>query len=258
MPPEKPEPMAVTFPGAPAYEPGEHVALFLPCYCDVLFPHVGKAMVALFSRLGVPLDYPMEQTCCGQPAFNAGRWDEARELGARFATVFDEHRFIVVPSGSCGAMARTFYGYMDPQSAAARIGARVYDLATFLVDVLGRRDVGARFDGRVTYHDGCHGRRELKATAASISLLKAVRGLEYVELPHIEECCGFGGTFAVKYPDLSTSMGDAKVHAIEETGAQAVASGDSSRLMHIEGLVRKSAPATPLRFLHLAEILAVD
>ncbi len=250
--------MVETLSPAPRYRAGEHVALFLPCYCDVLFPHVGKAMVALFERLGVPLDYPVEQTCCGQPAFNAGRWDEAGELGAHFARVFDRFDWIVVPSGSCGAMARTFYPYMDPLSPAAQTGARVYDLATFLVDVLGLTDVGARFTARVTYHDGCHGRRELHASAAAISLLQAVRDLEYVELPQIEECCGFGGTFAVKYPELSVSMGEAKAQAIAQTGAQVVASGDSSCLMHIEGLIRSSAPATSLRFLHLAEILAAD
>ena len=248
--------MAATFPAPVRYEAGEHVALFLPCYCDVLFPDVGKAMVALFSRLEVPLEYPIEQTCCGQPAFNAGNWDEAGLLAARFSRVFAEYRWIVVPSGSCGAMARAFYAYMDPTSPAAHAGARVFDLATFIVDVLGRTDVGARFEGRVTYHDGCHGRRELGSSAAAIALLKSVRGLDYVELLHIDECCGFGGTFAVKYAELSASMGQAKCSAIGQTGAQFVTSGDSSCLMHIEGLIRASQPATKLRFMHLAQILA--
>jgi len=248
--------MAATFLAPVRYEAGEHVALFLPCYCDVLFPDVGKAMVALFSRLDVPLAYPMEQTCCGQPAFNAGHWDEAGYLATGFSRVFAEYRWIVVPSGSCGAMARTFYSYMDPASAAAGVGARVYDLAAFIINVLGRTDVGARFDGRVTYHDGCHGRRELGSSEAAITLLKAVRGLDYVELPHIDECCGFGGMFAVKYPELSVSMGRAKSAAISQTGAQVVTSGDSSCLMHVEGLMRASQPATKLRFMHLAQILA--
>ncbi|MDQ6767974.1 MAG: (Fe-S)-binding protein [Candidatus Eremiobacteraeota bacterium] len=248
--------MSATLSAPLQYEAGEHVALFLPCYCDVLFPDVGKAVVELFSRLGVPLVYPMDQTCCGQPAFNAGYWNEAGALAARFAAVFASYRWIVVPSGSCAAMSRNFYAYMDAGSDAALVGQRVYDLATFLVDVLGKVEVGARFDGRVTYHDGCHGRRELGASAAAIALLRAVRGLEYVELPHIDECCGFGGTFAVKYPELSVSMGRSKCEAIARTDAQVLTSGDSSCLMHIEGLIRKAEPAASLRCVHLAEILA--
>ncbi len=248
--------MSETNPSQLKYQPGEHVALFLPCYCDVLFPHVGKAVVELFARLGIPLDYPIEQTCCGQPAFNSGKWEEARFLAARFAQVFAGQRWIVVPSGSCGAMARSFFDYMAPGSESAEVGARVYDLATFLVDVLELTDVSARYPGRVTYHDGCHGRRELRSTGAAIKLLRAVRDLEYVELPSIDQCCGFGGTFAVTYPELSVSMGDAKCKAIEQAGADIVASGDSSCLMHIEGLMRKSRPRGLPRFVHLAEILA--
>jgi L-lactate dehydrogenase complex protein LldE len=248
--------MAATFSASAQYRTGEHVALFLPCYCDVLFPHVGQAVVSLFERLGVPLDYPMDQTCCGQPAYNTGHWDEAKTLADRFARVFSDWRWIVVPSGSCGAMARAFYASLEPHAAAQAVGERVYDLATFLVSVLGRTDVGARFRGRVTYHDGCHGRRELGAGAAAIALLKAVRDLEYIELPRIDECCGFGGTFAVKYPELSVSMGGSKLEAIAQTGAEVVTSGDSSCLMHLEGLMHKRTPASGLRFVHLAEILA--
>lgn len=239
------------------YQPGERVALFLPCYCDALFPQVGSATVKLFERLGIALEYPMEQTCCGQPAFNAGAWAEAGVLARRFATVFDRFPWIVVPSGSCGAMARVFYGSLESAEAAA-VGARVYDLASFLVEVLGLSDVGSRFSGKVTYHDGCHGRRELHATGAALTLLQSVQGLEYIDLPHIEECCGFGGLFSVKYPELSVSMGQAKCTAVATSGAEVLTSGDASCLMHIEGLVRKHEPATQLRFMHLAEILASD
>ena len=248
--------MAATFPETKQYRTGERVALFLPCYCDVLFPHFGQAVVSLFARLGVPLDYLMDQTCCGQPAFNTGHFDEARGLADRFTRVFADWPWIVVPSGSCGAMARAFYPSLEVKSAGSAVSERVYDLATFLVSVLGRTDVGARFEGRVTYHDGCHGRRELDAGTAAIALLKAVRGLDYVELPRIDECCGFGGTFSVKYPELSVSMGKSKLQAIHQAGAEVVTSGDSSCLMHIEGLLRKSKPAGALRFMHLAEILA--
>ncbi len=250
--------MAETSQTGAEYVAGERVALFLPCYCDVLFPDVGRAMVTLFARLGIALDYPVEQTCCGQPAYNSGYWSEAAALAERFALVFSPYRWIVVPSGSCGAMARAFYAYMDPGSAAARVGERVYDLATFLVEVLGRTDVGATFKSRVTYHDGCHGRRELNASAATQALLQAVRGIEYVELPRIEQCCGFGGMFSVKYPELSVSMGNDKREAIAQTRADVVTSGDMSCLMHLEGLTHKAQPDSPLRFLHLAQILAAD
>ncbi len=248
--------MAGTSPAPKRYQTGERVALFLPCYCDVLFPNVGRAMVALFSRLCVPLEYPMDQTCCGQPAFNAGFWAEAATLAHHFAQVFSPYRWVVVPSGSCGAMARVFYGYMNAEVQARQVGTRVYDLATFLVDVLGIVDVGAKFQRRVTYHDGCHGRRELRCSAAAISLLRAVHGIEYIELPRVEECCGFGGTFSVKYSELSVSMGEAKCRDIFETGAQVITSGDSSCLMHIEGLISKTRPHSQLQFLHLVEILA--
>ncbi len=240
------------------YRQGERVALFLPCYCDALFPQVGKSVVKLFERLGVPLEYPMEQTCCGQPAFNAGLWSEAGTLARRFASVFSDYPWIVVPSGSCGAMARVFYAALKGEEQATQVGARVYDLATFLVERLGLDDVGATFKGTVTYLDGCHARRELRATNATLALLRAVRGLEYVELPRIDECCGFGGLFAVKYPELSVSMGQAKCEQIAHTGATIVTSGDASCLMHVEGLVRKTQSRTTLQFMHLAEILASD
>jgi L-lactate dehydrogenase complex protein LldE len=250
--------MVETSPSFIRYRQGERVALFLPCYCDALFPQVGIATVKLFKRLGVALEYPLEQTCCGQPAFNAGHWSEARTLAERFAKIFGPYRWIVVPSGSCGAMARISYAELSAASQAADAGSRVYDLAQFIIEILGTSAVGATFNGMVTYHDGCHGRRELHSTGAALALLRAVRGLEYVELPEIEECCGFGGLFSIKYPELSASMGQAKVASIYETGALVVTSGDSSCLMHIEGIARKMQPRTPLRFLHLAEILASD
>ncbi len=153
-------------------------------------------------------------------------------------------------------MVRAFYVYMEPGSGPSLVGARVYDLASFLVEILGRTDVGATYTARVTYHDGCHGRRELGATAASLAVLQAVQGLEYVELPKIDECCGFGGLFSVKYSDLSVSMGHSKCDAITRSGAQVVTSGDTSCLMHIAGLWDKLQPTTPVQFVHLAEILA--
>jgi len=237
-----------------AYAAGDAVALFVPCYIDVLYPSVATAVVSIFDRLGIAVDYPMEQTCCGQPAFNAGHWDEARELAARFARIFAGHKWIVTPSGSCAAMARKFFGVMDPDSDASRVGARVYDFASFLVDVLAVVDVGARFPHAVTYLDGCHGRRELGCTDAALALLRAVRGIEFRELPGIEECCGFGGLFSVKFDELSASMGDAKCASALSTGAEYLVSGDSSCLMHVGGMLAHRD--APLKTMHLAEVLA--
>jgi L-lactate dehydrogenase complex protein LldE len=245
------------YPARTRYKTGESVALFLPCYCDLLYPQIGRACVRLFDRLGIPLDYPLGQTCCGQPAFNAGFWSEAAAMAAHFAAVFARYDWIVVPSGSCGAMARVFYAYLDDQSAAARAGAKVYDLATFLVEAAGLIDVGARFAQRVTYLDGCHGRRELGAGTHAVTLLKAVRDLEFLELPHADECCGFGGTFSLKFPELSGSMGAAKCENVMRSGAEVLTSGDASCLMQVAGLLNKAAPpARDVQVLHLAEILS--
>lgn len=245
-------------PATAPFRSGQSVALFLPCYCDVLFPQVGQACVALFARLGIPLHYPTAQTCCGQPAFNAGYWPEAQTLAERFATVFADFDWVVVPSGSCGAMARIFYPYMQPDSPAARIGARVYDLASFLVDVVGVVEVGARFAHVVTYLDGCHGRRELGATNAALRLLQAVDGLQYAPLHGVEECCGFGGAFSVKYEELSCAMGADKCKQVVASGAGVLTSGDASCLMHINGLAQadRARPFADIRVMHLAEILA--
>jgi L-lactate dehydrogenase complex protein LldE len=236
------------------YAAGDTVALFVPCFIDVLYPSVGKAVVSVFERLGVAIDYPAEQTCCGQPAFNGGHTKEALALARRFAGVFGDHKWIVVPSGSCGAMTKRFYPMLEPDGAASAVGARVFDLATFLVDVLGVTDVGARFPHSVTMLDGCHGRRELGCTDAARRLLKAVGEIDYRELPAIEECCGFGGLFSVKYDVLSTSMGSAKVAHAASTGAEYLVSGDSSCLMHVGGMLEHRGSS--LKTLHLAEVLA--
>lgn len=236
-----------------SYSPGDTVALFVPCYVDAFHPEIGRASVALFDRLGVRLEYPEDQTCCGQPAFNAGHWPEATAVAAHFASVFGGYRWIVTPSGSCAAMARSFYAQLEPDGAAAQVGKRVYDLASFLVDVLGVTNVGARFPHPVTYHDGCHGRRELGCTAAAVTLLRSVDGLEYRELPAIDECCGFGGLFSVKYAELSTSMGAAKCDSALSTGAEYLVSGDSSCLIHLQGMLAHRR--SPLKTMHLAEIL---
>jgi L-lactate dehydrogenase complex protein LldE len=233
---------------------GDSVALFVPCFVDVFYPEVGKATVALFERLGIPVTYPEDQTCCGQPAFSAGHWGHAASLAAHFAQVFSQHRWIVAPSGSCVAMVRDSFGQLGLDPEASAIGARTFDLATFLVDVVGVVDVGARFPHAVTYHDGCHGRRILRNTDSAIALLRAVRDLEYRELADIEECCGFGGFFSIDYDELSASMGTAKCERATATGARYLVSGDASCLMHVGGMLAKKQ--STLQTIHLAQVLA--
>ncbi len=236
------------------YASGERVALFLPCYGDLIFPDVGRAMVTLFARLGVPLEYPVEQTCCGQPAFNAGHRVQALAVARHFAQVFDGYDWIVVPSGSCGAMCKIFYPTLDP--VLAGVGSRVFELSTFLVDALGVVDVGARFPHTIAYHDGCHARRELKVGDAPLRLLRAVKDARLVDLAAADECCGFGGLFSVKFDELSASMGEAKCSNVRASGAEVLVSGDSSCLMQIGGLLARDPSTRTIRTLHLAQVLA--
>ena len=236
------------------YRHGEPVALFVPCFVDVFNPETARATVAVLERLGVRVEYPADQTCCGQPAYNAGHFAPALELAERFARVFGEYSWIVTPSGSCAAMARAGFAALDPSSHAARVGARVFDFASFVTEVAGATDVGARFPHRVTYHEGCHARRELRALDSSLKLLAAVRGITLVDLPMGEECCGFGGSFSVSFDAISTSMGEAKCANALSTGAEYLVSSDPSCLLHVGGILRKRSAA--LKTLHLAEVLA--
>jgi L-lactate dehydrogenase complex protein LldE len=238
-----------------AYRPGETVALFVPCYVDQLYPHVGQAVVTLFARLGVPLVYPEAQTCCGQPAFNSGYWEEARPVVRHFVRTFAPYPWIVVPSGSCASMARAFFGQLDPDPEVTAVGQRVYELSEFLVNVLNVTDTGARFPHRITYHDSCHARRELRALDPPRRLIQAVRDATFVELSRGEECCGFGGTFSVKMAGTSLAMGRDKAKSIAESGAEVVVSGDASCLMHIGGVLRRDPALRQIRTMHLAELL---
>lgn len=240
---------------APPYQPGEQVALFLPCYIDQFFPAIGKATVRLFQRLRVPVVYPQEQTCCGQPAFNSGYWDEARRVIHHFCRVFAPYRWIVCPSGSCTAMCRVFFAQVDKADWVVGVGRRVFELTEFLVDILGVTDTGATFPYKVTLHIGCHGRRELGVVEQPLRLLQSVRGLSYHELPNIEECCGFGGTFSVKMPGLSLAMGHTKVANIVRSGAEVVVSNDISCLMHVGGILQREAATRHIRTMHIAEVL---
>ncbi|MEV7506640.1 (Fe-S)-binding protein [Streptomyces sp. NPDC089922] len=240
-------------------------ALFVTCVNDALYPRTGIAVVRLLERLGVEVDFPAAQTCCGQPQYNTGYRHEAEPLLLRTAAAFEGHRYVVTPSGSCAAMIREHYPRMGRQArregrgpraadAARSLAPRVYELTEFLVDVLGVTDVGAYFPHTVTYHPSCHGLRGLGLGDRPRRLLAAVKGLELVELPGAEECCGFGGTFAVKNPDVSAAMGADKIAAAAGTGAGVLCGADNSCLAHLDGLLRRAD--APLRTLHLAEILA--
>jgi len=224
------------------------VAMFIPCFVDQFYPQVGVAMVTVLRRLGIEPVFPSEQTCCGQPAFNTGYWDEARQLAHRYCAIFAGYDAIVSPSGSCTTMVRNFYpelGVTPPPT---------FEFTEFLVQKLGVTDVGARFAGKATYHDGCHALRELRLKEEPRQLLRSVRDLELVEMEEAETCCGFGGTFAVKFPAISSAMDDVKCASIQRTGAQYVVSTDSSCLMQIGGWLRRRN--IPVQTLHIAEVLA--
>jgi len=228
------------------------VALFIPCFVDQFYPEVGKAMVSVLRRLGIECVFPEEQTCCGQPAFNTGYWDEARALARRYCEIFNGYDAVVSPSGSCTAMVRNFYPELLGSSPPASVNT--FEFSEFLVKKLGITDVGATFPAKVTYHDSCHTLRELRLKQEPRALLRAVRGLELVEMTEAETCCGFGGTFSVKFPAISTAMDDVKCQSIVATGAQYVVSVDSSCLMQIGGWLRRKN--LPVQTKHLAEVLA--
>ncbi len=226
------------------------VGLFITCFNDSLFPGVGKATVAVLERLGVEVDFPAGQTCCGQMHFNSGYRSACVPLVRNFAGVFGGYEAVVTPSASCASMVRHYHRTVDPDV----IVPRVYELSEFLVDVLGVTDVGAYFPHTVVLHRTCHSLRLLRVGDRPLRLLSAVGGLSLVELSQPAECCGFGGTFSVKNPDTSVAMGNDKVDDVLATGAEVLVSADTSCLMHIGGLL--SRRGAPVRTMHLAEILA--
>ncbi|MFJ3230845.1 (Fe-S)-binding protein [Streptomyces sp. NPDC086787] len=241
------------------------VALFLTCVNDTLYPDTGRAVVRLLTRLGVDVDFPSTQGCCGQAHYNTGYRHLAEPLARRFSEVFREYEAVVTPSGSCAAMVRELYPRLGERARAegrggglaaalAPVARKTYELTEFLVDVLGVTDVGAYYPHRVTYHPTCHGLRALGLGDRPLRLLRAVRGLELVDLPGAEECCGFGGTFALKNPDVSAAMGVDKVRSAESTGAAVLCAGDNSCLLHIGGTMARLGSG--LRPVHIAEILA--
>lgn len=236
------------------------VSLFIPCLTDQFYPDSGMNMLRVLERLGLDVRYDPAQTCCGQPAFNTGYHHEAAALARKFLDIFDRDGtdYIVAPSGSCVTMVAEFYGRQLELSGeyaemAGRVRGRIREFTSFLVDVLGVTDVGARFEGRVTVHDSCHALRELHVKRQPRALLANVEGLELVEMDAAEVCCGFGGTFAVKFADVSGAMAEEKTDSIIRSGAEVVTGVDSSCLMQIEGMLRRRGSA--VRAMHIADIL---
>ncbi len=234
------------------------VSLFIPCLVDQFFPQVGVSLVRILRKLGISVDYPMEQTCCGQPAFNTGYHEETLELAQRFLMVFNRGTdYIVCPSGSCTSMVKVFYPEIvqDPSLHAAleSVRMRTFEFSDFLVNVLGVVDLGVRFPFKLTYHDACHLLRELRIKEPPRQLIRHVRDAEFVEMEHSDSCCGFGGTFSVKFPEISTAMCEDKISTIVKTGAEYLVANDSSCLMQIAGSL--SRMGLPIKTIHLAELL---
>jgi L-lactate dehydrogenase complex protein LldE len=238
---------------------GKRVSLFVTCIVDQLFPKVGMAMAEVLERIGYQVDFPEDQTCCGQPAFNSGYRAEARQVARHFLKVFHGAEYIVAPSGSCASMVAHHYADLfqkEPEMLAETraVAPRVWEFSRFLLEVAGIDDVGARFPGVVTYHDSCHALRELGIKHGPRKLLARVQGLELREMDIPEECCGFGGTFSVKFAGVSGGMVRTKIESILRTGASTVVSVDSSCLMQIQGALSRAG--LPVRTAHLAEVLA--
>jgi len=237
------------------------IALFITCFNDTLFPETGRAVVRLMERLGHTVDFPLDQTCCGQMHYNTGYQREALPLVRRFVEVFRDAEVVVAPSASCVGMVREFYpkvaadtGDHRLASEVAAVVPRVFELSEFLVHRLGVVDVGAYYPHRVTYHPTCHSLRVLRVGDAPLRLLQAVRGIDLVPLPQAEQCCGFGGTFAVKNADTSMAMLSDKLRSVLDTRAEVCVAADNSCLMQIGGALHRQR--TGVRTVHLAEILA--
>jgi L-lactate dehydrogenase complex protein LldE len=233
------------------------VSLFITCLSDAIYPRVGEAMVRLLARYGVQLEFPTVQTCCGQPAFNSGYWDDARKTAMTLIEAFEDSDFVIAPSGSCIGMLHHYPKLFEKDPVmlerANRLQAKSYEFTQFLVKVLGVTDVGASFPHKVTYHPSCHGTRLLGVKEEPIALMKQVRGLELVPLPFAEDCCGFGGTFAVKMADISGAMVTEKVDHVLETEAEVLVGLDMACMMNIAGNLRYRNK--PVRVMHLAELL---
>lgn len=235
-----------------------NVQLFIPCFVDQLFPETAFNMVKVLEKLGCTVSYNTDQTCCGQPAFNAGYWDECRSVANKFVKDFTPYDYIVAPSGSCTGFVRNYYGKLFDNSAAhnevKQLKRNLYEFTEFLTDVLNVTDLGATLNGVGTYHDACGALRECGIKAGPRKLLEKVKGLELREMTDCETCCGFGGTFAVKFEPISIGMGEQKVHNAVNSGADYLISTDLSCLMHLDGYIRKHG--NNIKIMHIADVLA--
>jgi len=234
------------------------VDLFIPCFVDQVYPQTAMNMVKVLEKLGVGVNYNPEQTCCGQPAFNAGYWDQCKEVGEKFIRDFPNDRPIVAPSASCVGMVKNYYPEIFHNTVLHNeyktIRKNIYEFSDFLVNVLNITDVGARFDGIATYHDACSALRELNIKSAPRALLGKVKGLEIREMNDVETCCGFGGTFSVKFEAIAVGMAEQKVINAEATNADYMISTDLSCLMHIDGFLKKKGKK--IKTMHIADVLA--
>ncbi len=234
------------------------VQLFIPCFVDQVYPSTALNMVKVLEKLGCEVEYNSNQTCCGQPAYNAGFRDEAKDVCTKFIRDFSGTDYIVAPSASCVGFVRNYYpGLFDNSSYHNEVKAlqkRVFEFSEFLVNVLQVENTGASLKGKATYHDSCAGLRECKIKEEPRKLLSKVKGLELLEMNHVETCCGFGGTFAVKFEPISIAMADQKVNNALETGADYIISTDLSCLMHLDGYIRYKG--YKLKTLHIADVLA--
>jgi len=234
------------------------VQLFIPCFVDQLYPQTAFNMVKVLEKACCNVEYNTNQTCCGQPAFNAGFWDEAKSVAAKFIKDFDNTGYIVAPSASCVGFVRNYYSGLFENSSQHNLvkdlSKRIFEFTEFLMDVLQIENFGAELNAKATYHDSCAGLRECKIKEGPRKLLKKVKGLELIEMSETETCCGFGGTFAVKFDAISNAMADQKIHHALETGASHIISTDLSCLMHLEGIITKKK--LPLKTMHIADVLA--
>lgn len=233
------------------------VSVFITCITDAMYPRVGEAMVRLLARYGVALHFPKLQTCCGQPAFNSGYWKEARESALTILDAFEDSDFVIAPSGSCTGMIHHYPKLFehDPVQLdrALALKAKSYEFTQFLVNVLGVKDLGAYFPHKVTYHPSCHGTRLLGVKEEPMVLMEHVQGLQFVPLPYAEDCCGFGGTFAIKMGDISGAMVTEKADHVLETEAEVLVGLDLACLLNISGNLMHRG--NPVRVMHLAELL---
>ena len=234
------------------------VQLFIPCFIDQLYPETAFNMVKVLEKATCEVEYNPKQTCCGQPAFNAGFWDEARDVATKFIKDFDGPDYVVAPSASCVGFVKNYYGKLFENSSQHNkvkdLGNRIFEFSSFLTDVLKITNYGAMLKGKATYHDSCAALRECKIKEGPRKLLKNVKGLELVEMVDNETCCGFGGTFAVKFEPISIAMGEQKIENALATNAEYLISTDLSCLMHLDGYIKHKGYS--IKTMHIADVLA--